>query len=57
MRTHDEDRAGPSEINSALEGYSLEVTAKDAKALREVREDIPPKTAISACSRDAWRRV
>jgi methylenetetrahydrofolate reductase (NADPH) len=47
MRTHDENHAGPSEINSALEGYSLEVTAKDAKALREVREDIPPKTAIS----------
>ena len=47
MRTHNEDQVVPSELNSALEGYSLEVTAKDANALREVREDIPPKTAIS----------
>jgi len=47
MRTLDEEPIGPSEINSALEGYSLEVTAKDAKALSEVHEDIPPQTAIS----------
>jgi methylenetetrahydrofolate reductase (NADPH) len=47
MRTHDEDNVGPSELGSALEGYSLEVTAKDANSLRDVSDDIPPKTAIS----------
>jgi len=47
LRTYDEDNVGPSELSSALEGYSLEVTAKDAKSLREVSDEIPPKTAIS----------
>ena len=47
MRTHDADPVAPSGVNSALEGYSLEVTAKDANSLRGVSEDIPPNTAIS----------
>lgn len=47
MSTQLEDRVIPRELDSALEGYSLEVTAKDADTLRQVHEDIPPKTAIS----------